>query len=44
MHGPAQNQNSRSQHMDNTPIAGTSYQNIRADEIIKKYHHSNTDV
>lgn len=30
---------SRSQHMENTPtMAGTSYQNIRADEIIKKYH------
>ena len=44
---------SRSQHMasagvnsqDGTPpISGTSYANMRADEIIKKYHHSNTDV
>jgi hypothetical protein len=31
--------------MDSTPpISGTTYQNIRADEIIKKYHNSNTDV
>lgn len=35
----------RSQHIENSqPIAGTSYQNMRADEIIKKYHHSNTEV
>jgi len=31
--------------MDNsTAISGTSYQNMRADEIIKKYHVSNSEA
>ena len=34
-----------SNRMDNTTaISGTSYQNMRADEIIKKYHVSNSEV
>jgi len=31
----------RAAHIDTTPsIAGTTYQNMRADEIIKKYHNN----
>ena len=31
--------------MESPPvISGTTYQNMRADEIIKKYGHSNTDL